>query len=222
MSLFPLQNKRNFYCFQLSNKSKYDIWASFYDDVQNKTRDVSSLSVEMFVKNKHFIHTLEIGCGTGLNTKYLVESGENIIAIDFSEQMLLKAKEKIVSAKVTFLNKDITKDWDFVNDKMELVLCCLVLEHIQDIESVFKKVYSVLKKGGIFFISELHPFKQYMGSKARFEKENRLEILECFTHNISDFFLAGKRQKFSLLDINELYDDENTSFPRILTLQFIK
>ncbi|MCZ8217204.1 MAG: SAM-dependent methyltransferase, partial [Cyclobacteriaceae bacterium] len=72
-------------------------------------------------------------------------------------------------------------------------------------------------------ISELHPFKQYNGTKARFETENGLEIVQCFNHNISDFTQAAKKYGFEIIDLQEYFDnDDRTTIPRILTLLFEK
>ncbi|MCY7309591.1 MAG: SAM-dependent methyltransferase, partial [Chitinophagaceae bacterium] len=69
------------------------------------------------------------------------------------------------------------------------------------------------------YISELHPFKQYAGSKARFETENGLQIVDCFTHHISDFVQAGKKNGLTLVDIKEHFDDDNRNeIPRILVI----
>ena len=41
---------------------------------------------------------------------------------------------------------------------------------IEKIDFVFGQARKVLRANGLFYIGELHPFKQYQGSKARFEK----------------------------------------------------
>ncbi|HSP88730.1 MAG TPA: hypothetical protein VLN45_11390, partial [Ignavibacteriaceae bacterium] len=74
---------------------------------------------------------------------------------------------------------------------------------------------------GYVYIGELHPFKQYSGSKARFETEKGLEILNCFIHNISDFLKAAADNGFEITEMNEYFDNNNrTTIPRILTLLF--
>ncbi len=97
----------------------------------------------------------------------------------------------------------------------------MILEHVENINFSFKQAFKVLKKGGIFYIGELHPFKQYLGSKARFESGNGTVVLNCYVHNISDFIDCADKNNFQLIDLKEWYDDKQ-SVPRLLTSVFKK
>ncbi len=137
--------------------------------------------------------------------------------------MLARAKEKVKSAKVKFLQADITKNWSFAKNQYDLITFSLILEHIENLDTIFKEVSKVIAPEGYVYIGELHPFKQYTGSKARFETEEGIEILTCFIHNISDFFRSAKKHGFKITIINEFFDnDETTTIPRILSLLFKK
>lgn len=50
-------------------------------------------------------HVLELGCGTGSNTRLLVDQGVHVTALDLSEPMLQVARKKVPGA--TFLAADI-------------------------------------------------------------------------------------------------------------------
>ena len=72
-------------------------------------------------------------------------------------------------------------------------------------------------------MGELHPFKQYQGSKARFETKTGMQVLECFTHHISEFIITALQKNFSVYHIEEFFDDENLNrAPRILSILFKK
>jgi hypothetical protein len=110
-------------------------------------------------------------------------------------------------------------DWNFVNKKYELVSFSLVLEHIESLEPVFYQVSKVIADGGYVYIGELHPFKQYTGSKARFTTEEGEQVVDCFNHHISDFINAAKKYGFTLEDLNEYFDEDvRNAVPRILTI----
>lgn len=201
----------------------YNSWAEQYDTNKNRTRDLEALSLKETLANRKFNSCLEIGCGTGKNTKWLVEQVENLTAVDFSEGMLAKAKKNVSSHKVNFIQADITENWHFSGSHYNLITFSLVLEHIQNLHPIFEKAVQCCKKGGLIYISELHPFKQYSGSKARFETENGQQVVTCFTHHISDFTEAAKASGLSLVQLNEYFDDEErTSFPRLITFLFMK
>lgn len=207
----------------MNPQQAYNSWASQYDTNENKTRDLEAQALKNVLSTVSFTTVLEIGCGTGKNTEWLLQKAEQIIAVDLSEEMLSKAKEKIQSIKVEFIEVDINSDWNFTNKTFDLVSFSLVLKHIENLDHIFKEVYKKLNEESFVYIGELHPFKQYTGSKARFETEEGLKVVQCFNHNISDFIQSAKKYGLKLITLDEYFDNnERTSIPRILTLLFQK
>jgi ubiquinone/menaquinone biosynthesis C-methylase UbiE len=201
----------------------YNSWASHYDTNENKTRDLEAKALRDILSTISFNTALEIGCGTGKNTEWLLQKAEQITAVDLSEEMLSKAKEKIQSGKVEFIKTDINSDWDFTQKTFDLVSFSLVLEHIENLDHIFKEAYKKLNEEGYVYIGELHPFKQYTGSKARFETEEGLQIVQCYNHHISDFIQSAKKYGLKLVGLDEYFDnDDKTAIPRILALLFRK
>jgi 2-polyprenyl-3-methyl-5-hydroxy-6-metoxy-1,4-benzoquinol methylase len=121
------------------------------------------------------------------------------------------------------MQTDVRETWNFNNERFDLITCSLILEHIENIDFIFNQANAKLKHGGEFYVGELHPFKQYNGTKARFETDNGQFVLECFTHHLSDYFDAAKNNGFDCTNINEWFDDnDRASIPRILTMIFRK
>lgn len=207
----------------MNNQEAYNAWSESYDAVKNKTRDVEATALREMLSDKSFDNVLELGCGTGKNTLRLLEYAKNVIAADFSTEMLAQAKAKIKADNVEFVKTDIRQPWDFANQSFDLITCSLILEHIENIEFVFSQANLKIKTGGLFYIGELHPFKQYQGTKARFETDSGRFELVCFTHHVSDYFAAAKNNGFDCISINEWFDDGKlTATPRILTMIFQK
>jgi len=77
-----------------------------------------------------------------------------------------------------------------------------------------------LQEGGHVYIGELHPYKQYTGTKARFDtEEGDQQDVDCFNHNVSDFIVAGKKHGLQLVALDEYFDDNDRSqIPRIITI----
>ncbi len=204
-------------------KEAYKDWSIKYDTNENKTRDLEGVALRSILSTINFNTVLEFGCGTGKNTIWLKENAQKIIAADFSEEMIAKAKEKIQAPHVTFTIADINKPWDFSHQKFDLVSFSLVLEHIENLEPVFEKINQTTNEKAFVYIGELHPFKQYTGSKARFMTEAGEQVVTCFTHNISAFIAAAKKNDFKLFLLEEWFDNnDKTQIPRILTLLFQK
>lgn len=207
----------------MSTEQHYNEWSSTYDVVENKTRDLEKRAGQTMLSAFSFQCVLELGCGTGKNTTWLQNKTSSLVAVDFSDGMLQKAKEKIDSPLVIFQQADITKPWDFVAAKFDLVTCSLILEHIEDLSFIFSEAAKVLNSGGYFYVCELHPFKQYTGSKARFETTEGLQVLQCFTHHLSDYIEAALKAGFTISDLQEWFDEEDRgASPRLVAFLFQK
>lgn len=197
----------------------YNSWAAIYDNNINRTRDLEATALREILPAISFGSCLEIGCGTGKNTAWLETRTKRLLSVDLSEAMLAKAKEKITAPHVQFVQADINRPWDFTDATFELATFSLVLEHIENLEAVFEKLSHKVQVGGHVYIGELHPFKQYAGTRARFETESGTQVVTCFNHHISDFIQPALKHGFSVVNINEYFDDnDRTAIPRILTI----
>ena len=116
-----------------------------------------------------------------------------------------------------------TQSWHFKNQSIDLIACNLVLEHIENLDFIFAEAARVLKRDGKFYISELHPFRQYMGKKARFQQDGRMIEIHAHIHHITDFLDAATEHGLSLLKLKEWWHkkDQNKP-PRLITLLFEK
>lgn len=77
----------------------------------------------------------EIGCGEGHISGFLAKSGFDVRGCDISENSLevAKASARKANLKIDFSIGSIY-DLDYVKDSEELVVCCEVLEHLDDPE----------------------------------------------------------------------------------------
>jgi ubiquinone/menaquinone biosynthesis C-methylase UbiE len=200
----------------------YDTWAAKYDSMLNKTRDLEKKAAQETLNRYDYKNIVELGCGTGKNTSWLLEKAEKVLAIDFSPEMQKIARQKINSPKVSFLHADLTKEWN-IHAWADLITCSLVLEHIRDLHFVFKQASETLLAGGYFYICELHPFRQYSGSKANYEKEGVKVELEVFIHHLSDYTDAAMSNGFKIKEIREWFDEpEKKELPRLISFVFEK
>ena len=207
----------------MSIEKAYNSWVSQYDTNENKTRDLDKKVTIKTLSNYEFESVLELGCGTGKNTEWLINRTDKIIGLDFSQGMLDHAARKINSHKVKFKKADLNQDWDIQNNFADLITCSLTLEHIKNLDFIFAQAYLKLKPNGKFFICELHPFKQYSGSKAKYETENGIKELEVYIHNISEYLEFAKKNKLKLVELNEWFDHLNEDeLPRLISFVFKK
>jgi malonyl-CoA O-methyltransferase len=192
----------------------YSRWAATYDEDRNRTRDLDESVTARLLGAKHLNKILEIGCGTGKNTILLSQIGKEVVALDFSEEMLSRAKGRLREhTNVEFRLVDITRPWGLEDATFDLVTCNLVLEHIKDLGFIFSEASRCLRTQGEFLVSELHPFRQYLGTKANFRHDETTTEIPAFVHNVTDFLNAAHAHGLRLERFDEWWHEEDQDKP---------
>ncbi len=199
----------------------YNTWAYQYDNNINPTRDLDKSITKQFLSKIDFFNVLELGCGSGKNSEWLITKAEKLVGLDFSKNMLDLARNKIKTDKATFINADLNEKWPVKNNAFDLVTINLALEHIEILDHIFKSSFMKLVQGGKCFVCELHPKKQLTGSRAQFE-ENGVKIeLDVFQHLEEDYIQSAEQAGFNLLTKEDWYDRKN-DMPRLISFLFEK
>ena len=204
-------------------RDAYSLWSTTYDSDRNLTRDLDQLATASSLGNRSYLNVIEIGCGTGKNTAFLARIARTIMAIDFSTGMLRQAKLKVDSDNVGFVVADLTNPWPCKQNSFELIVCNLVLEHVEHLGPIFYEASQALVNEGLFFISELHPFRQYKGTQANFQRGDQMTEIPAYVHHLSDFTDPAEQNGFSLRVMKEWWDDEDhAKLPRLISFTFEK
>jgi ubiquinone/menaquinone biosynthesis C-methylase UbiE len=198
----------------------YTRWADRYDTDRNLTRDLDKSVTADVLGGRHFAMSIEAGCGTGKNTSLLASISGSVLAMDFSAGMLARARERVRESNVTFQQADLLHTWPCPAGVADLVSCNLVLEHVENIEVVFREAARALRPAGLFFVSELHPYRQYRGGQARFvDCEGAAVTIQAYAHDVSDFVRAASDAGFMLERLDEWRHAEDAEQPpRLLSL----
>jgi len=212
------------FCKSLNTQSAYTAWAANYDIDVNLTRDLDREVTSRTFSGKRYAMTVEAACGTGKNTSFFASMSDSVLALDFSSGMLAIARERVLATNVQFQQTDLLDTWPCADRSATLVACNLVLEHIENLQHVCNEAARVLVVGGTFFISELHPHKQYLGSQARFVNLHKVETrIEAFVHHLSDYLRAADVANLQLEKIEESWHaDDIGKPPRLISLLFRK
>lgn len=112
---------------------------------------------------------LDVGCGAGVKSQYLLDKGLKVVGIDFSEKMIEIAKREVPSA--TFHVADI-KNLSGLQESFDGILAQAVLLHIPKIEAdgVVKGLRDKLHNGGYLYIAVKE--KRESGKEEEILKEN--------------------------------------------------
>lgn len=95
---------------------------------------------------------LEIGCGTGLFTKELAATGNTIIAIDISDILIKKAKERVSAQNVRFVVGNAYQS-KFQSNTFDFIVGSSCLHHL-DVDLALWEFFRILKPGGGLMFTE--------------------------------------------------------------------
>lgn len=100
---------------------------------------------------------LDAGCGDGAHSVRLAKRGYPVLALDFSEHILRKARENAaanrVEQSVTFEHGSLLR-LPIEDCSFDFVLCWGVLMHIPDVETAIAELARVVRPNGLLLISE--------------------------------------------------------------------
>ena len=149
---FDSKNIENIYAGNVAKKYDFSI-PPFFAVWKKKAFDDSSL--------KKGDRVLVFCCGTGLDFPHILKKiGKDgkIIGVDFSHEMLKKAKEKISKKKwrnIELIEADITKFGDKHDEQFDAGVCTLGLSIIPEYKSAYYNLLSNVKKQGEIIIGDM-------------------------------------------------------------------
>lgn len=206
-------------------KEDFSKRAVFYDDYIVKVVPYHEEMLEALINNIPFklkepLKIIELGCGTGIATVNIKRRFPHayLTCIDMSSEMLDMAKNKLkVFSNITFKQEDFTK-YEF-KEKYDVVLSFLSLMYLSGDEArqtLFRKVYNMLKPGGVFIAGGVNVSKHKY-----FQKIYMKKWIEHMRKSYSDDFIkkevlvkAKKHGGLSVL-LDELQWLENIGFHHI-------
>ncbi len=127
----------------------YARWAPIYDTTFGALTNVGRKRAVEYI-NSRSGHVLEVGVGTGLSLEHY-DPKMQVTGIDFSEEMLTKARDKVRGlglGHVTELRQMDARDLDFPDNHFDTVAAMHVLSVVPEPEQVIREIGRVCKPGG--------------------------------------------------------------------------
>lgn len=200
--------------------NEFDVLSAFYERLMSYNGIDEWIgyvvnTIKRYLKNLDGSKGIDIGCGTGTFTRALNLAGLNTVGVDTSLNMLNKAVEKggeyymqSITALKGFSNLDFAVA---INDVINYI------PHAK-LKKAFEKVYSSLKKGGVFLfdISSEYKFKHVIANNLFAEDDDELTYLW--------FNKLNKRSvnmdlTYFISDKNGLYERLDESFTEYIYTQ---
>lgn len=104
---------------------------------------------------------LDLGCGTGAYTEWLLGRGATVVALDANEKMLSHARARNGN-RATYHCANIEEPLSFLADgSFDGILSALTVTYVRDQAALFAELRRVLRMGGWFVFSTEHPFFSY-------------------------------------------------------------
>jgi putative AdoMet-dependent methyltransferase len=147
-------------------KEHFNEWAKTYDrsvlDPKNEFPFDGYLRVLDFIQayvksNINGKKVLDVGIGTGLLTQKLYELGADIYGLDFSEQMISKAKEKMPNSRLTVCDISLELPRNILRQKFDCIISAYTFHHFDDARKVaiIATLKNVLNKNGLILIGDV-------------------------------------------------------------------
>jgi Methylase involved in ubiquinone/menaquinone biosynthesis len=101
---------------------------------------------------------LEYGAGTGILSFMLKDDVKEIVMMDSSEEMVKVMQQKVAGSNATNLHPTLfnMEGNDFSGEKVDLIATQMVLHHVDKIDSLLKKFYTLLNTRGYIAIADLY------------------------------------------------------------------
>jgi len=138
-----------------------------------------------------FLTVLDVGCGTGYASEYVLNRGCDVVGIDYSRQRILQAN----MLDGLFISADINIILPYFGENLfDFIMLFEVLEHLENPNEVLKQCRRILKPDGLIFGSL--PINSHY--------EAHLQVYS----GIEDI----KRRLVGLVDVSHFMDNRNFAF----------
>jgi len=122
---------------------------------------------------------LDVGCGAGIKSKYLINKGLKVVGIDFSEKMIEIAEQEVPLGDFLILDLD---EADKLDSSFDGIFMHAVLLHIskREAEEKIEKIAKKLKTGGYLYIG--------VKEKRPQDAEEEIVVENDYGYNYERFF----------------------------------
>jgi 2-polyprenyl-3-methyl-5-hydroxy-6-metoxy-1,4-benzoquinol methylase len=140
--------------------------AAFWDARMGEGNDFVEMLIWPVTESLLALHpgerVLDVACGNGLTSRRMAARGAEVVAIDFSEHMIAHARQRtgVEARRIQYAVIDAT-DYEALlalgQDAFDAALCNMALFDMAEIAPLMRALRWLLRAGGRFVFSVLHP-----------------------------------------------------------------
>jgi SAM-dependent methyltransferase len=121
---------------------------------------------------------LDAACGAGLFSRRMAQLGARVVAFDFSEKFIQRARERMKehTDRIEYRVADATDEAQLLQwgeRRFDAAVCTMGLMDMTTIDPLMSALSRLLKVGGRFVFSVMHPCFNQMGCRMTVEEEYR-------------------------------------------------
>ena len=167
------------------NMQAQDAWnqnAKFWDERMGEGNQFQSILIgpatERLLTLQPGELVLEIACGNGVFARRLAQLGAQVIATDFSENLLGQARKRTIGYgnSIEYRYIDATNEEQLIalgERRFDAAVCNMAIMDVASIESMMSALSQLLKIDGRFVFSVMHPCFNNPKVKLGLEEEDR-------------------------------------------------
>jgi SAM-dependent methyltransferase len=189
-------------------RSGYGEWVTTYEQTVEDAMDIHLLESLHEVPWKTIRRAADLGCGTGRTGAWLRDRGiEAIDGVDLTPEMLDAARAREVYRRL--VEADVS-DTGLQSGAYDLVVTCLVDEHLADLRPLYVEARRIARPEGIYVLVGFHPhFIMTSGMPTHFDSASGEPVaIETYVHLISDQVSAGLAAGWTLVEMRERVVDD--------------
>jgi ubiquinone/menaquinone biosynthesis C-methylase UbiE len=193
---------------ELDTEAGYRLWAETYDSRPNPLVEMEEPIVRSMIDRLPPGIAVDAACGTGRQAAYLEQHGHHVIAVDASDAMLAKARQRVPSAEIRPGN---LTNLPVADAGADLAICTLALTHSQDLERPIAELARVVRHGGRVILSDVHPVAVVTGAQAFFRSaDGARAFVQNYVHWPSHYLKEFRKTSLLVLDCREPEMDQAT------------
>ena len=140
--------------------ARYDAVAEFYEQFAPDVYDDPPMAALLrLIGDVTDLHLLDLACGHGRLAREMARRGSRVVGVDISAALLdmACAREVEQPLPIAYVQADAALPEVLVGESFDGVVCSFGLSDIDDLDGAIATVARVLRPGGFFAFSILHP-----------------------------------------------------------------